>query len=185
MSGETALGCVECSSIARGAAAAEEMAKKVDVRLLEVRPFCPGRHLIIMEGAVGPVREAVRRGVETGAEFLVDSCIIADLHPDLAAALGGGVPPRYDDGAWGVVESATVSSCLVATDLMLKRADVGIVDLRLGRCLAGKAFCVVNGDIGAVTSAVEEGERILASRGALVNSVVIPSPHHELARMWG
>jgi microcompartment protein CcmL/EutN len=67
-------------------------------------------------------------------------------------------------------------------DAAVKTADVNLIEIRLAMALGGKAFATLNGEVAAVRAAVEAGAAVVAEKGLLVNTVVIPSPSAQLYR---
>lgn len=62
----------------------------------------------------------------------------------------------------------------------MKAADVQLVTVHLAMAIGGKAFVTMTGDVAAVTAAVETGSKVIADKGLLVESVVIPSPTKDI-----
>ncbi|MDY7041517.1 MAG: BMC domain-containing protein, partial [Chloroflexota bacterium] len=69
---EPAIALVETNSIAAGIVAGDAMLKKAPVNLLEARPVCPGKYIVLIGGMTDPVYEALRAGTEVGADAVVD-----------------------------------------------------------------------------------------------------------------
>ena len=67
-----------------------------------------------------------------------------------------------------------------AADAAAKAAKVQLLELRLAMALGGKAFVTLTGDVAAAQAAVDAGAAVVASKGLLVNKVVIPAPRREL-----
>jgi microcompartment protein CcmL/EutN len=173
------IGLIELSSIASGMQAADMMLKTSAVELILSRTICSGKYMVLVGGDVASVQAAVAV-VETGLDdSIIDSFVIAKVHPDLFPALcGKNVPPELE--ALGILESFSVASLIEGADAACKAADVHLIEVRLAMALGGKAFCTLTGDVAAVTSAVEAGAQKIGEKGMLVNKVVIPNARPEL-----
>ncbi len=61
-----------------------------------------------------------------------------------------------------------------------KAGDVSLLEIRFASGLAGKAFVVMTGDVGAVQSSVRAGVHGVGNgAGPVLSHVVIPSPCEE------
>lgn len=175
----TAIGSVETRSIARGMEAADTMAKSAEVRLILAAATCPGKYLIVVCGSVAAVRAAVDVGVETVGDAYSDQTLIPSVHPEVIPAISA--MSRVEEiQSLGVVETFTMASAIMAADQAVKTADVHLIEIRLGRGLAGKAFVVLTGEVAAVRQAVKAGVNVLQEEAMLLATTVIPSPHPEL-----
>ena len=149
-----AIGTVESRSIALGIEAADAMAKAAEVSLMLASPTCPGKYLIVVTGEVAAVRSAVEAGRGVCADSLVDYTVIPSVHPQVIPALGA-VSHVESLGALGILETFSMTAALRAADQAVKSADVQLVEIRLGRGLAGKAFVIVTGEVAAVRAATQ------------------------------
>lgn len=84
--------------------------------------------------------------------------------------------------AIGIVETRGLVAALEALDAMAKAANVHMVDLK--RVGSGLVTVIINGDVAAVTSAVEAG-KLAPNRtgGELISFNVIPRPHPDLQKI--
>ncbi len=81
----------------------------------------------------------------------------------------------------GIIETRGLTAAIEAADTMLKAADVSIVGTeKIG---SGLVSVVIQGDVGAVKSAVEAGAENAARLGELVAVHVIPKPNADLIKM--
>ena len=173
------IGCVEMNSIAMGMHTADEMVKAADVELIISRPTCPGRYLIMVAGDTGSVKSSLETGREIGAEMVVDGFLLPSVHASVLPALNGTcLVPAIN--ALGVIETATVSSCIVAADAAAKAGMVDLMEIRTAAGLAGKSFVTMTGDVGSVEAAVRAGVDGVGDAGPVLSQVVIPSPSQEL-----
>ena len=176
---EKAIGMVEFSSISRGIYAADQMVKISDAELATATTVCPGKYIAIVHGDVAAVEESVEIGEETAGEFLVDSIIIPNVHPEVFPAIVGATEVE-DIEALGIMESYSLSAMVIAADAILKCADLTALELRLGTGLGGKSFFTYTGEVAAVRDGDETGRAVLGEKGLLLNSEVIPFPSKKL-----
>jgi microcompartment protein CcmL/EutN len=178
---EKSIGLIELSSVAAGFQVADTMLKAGNVRLYLSRSICSGKYMVLIAGDASAVESAVAAGAEAANGCLIDSFVIASIHPDVITALGrtAVMPP---EGALGVIESFNVATLLQAADAAAKRAPVQLLEIRLAMALGGKAFVTMTGDVASVQDAVAAGRKIIADAGMLVNAVVISRPHPDVYR---
>jgi len=136
---EPAIAVVELVSIARGIITTDAMCKKAAVTLEESAVICPGKYLIIISGAVGPVEESYHRGLQAGGEAVVDKLFLPNAHEQLVPAMRA--TSRVEDvGALAVVETFAAASAVLAADASCRRAGVSLIELRLARGMCGKGM---------------------------------------------
>ncbi len=172
----TAIGLVELTSIARGIETSDYMVKAAKVDLIRASTICPGKYVTIVAGETGDVKAAMAEGTKQGGEFVVNTLMLPNVHPQLIPALSmtSQVP---QGGAVGVLEFFSVASAIIAADVAAKAANVTLIEVRMGFAIGGKGFVTLTGDVGAVREAVAA-----ASRDAelLLNTCVIPRPAPQL-----
>lgn len=178
---EKSIGLIELSSVAAGFEVADTMLKAGNVRLLLSRSICSGKYMVLVGGETAGVEAAVAAGREVAAGCFIDSFVIANVHPEVFAALGRSTPAQAE-GALGILESFNVATLIQAADAAAKAAAVTLLEVRLAMALGGKAFCTLTGDVGSVQAAVAAGRHVLAQAGVLVNAVVISRPHPDVYR---
>ena len=178
---EKSIGLLELSSIAAGFLAADTMLKAADVRLFLSRSICSGKYMVLIGGDPAAVAAAIESGCAAADGCLIDSFVIAQIHPDVLAALGRSSPPPLE-GALGVLESFNIATLLRAADAAAKAAHVRLLEVRVAMALGGKAFCTMTGDVASVQAAVDAGRAVIAAAGLLVNAVVIARPHPDAYR---
>ena len=137
---EKSVGLIELSSIAAGFQVADTMLKAGNVRLLLSRSICSGKYMVLIGGETAAVEAAVEAGAEAANGCLIDSFVIANLHPDVFIALGR-TQPVQPTGALGILESFNVTTLIQAADAVAKAANVQLLEVRLAMALGGKAFC--------------------------------------------
>jgi microcompartment protein CcmL/EutN len=175
---EPALGLLEFDSIAVGIAAGDAMAKRAPVDVIRAGTVHPGRYLVLVGGAVADVDEALQAGRATGRESLVDAVFLPNVHPDVAAAVGGRLGTATGE-ALGIIETPTVASIIGAADAGMKGARVRLVELRLADGLGGKGYLLFDGLVSDVEAAVQIGSAAIpiAERAT---SRVIAQLHSEM-----
>lgn len=174
-----AVGLVELSSIAKGMEAADAMLKSAQIELLEARPICPGKFMILVCGDVASVQSAVEAGRSIGAHTVVDDFMLPNVHPSVIGALSGASVVGGLQSL-GVIESFSVASLIVAADTAAKAANVELVEIRAGMGIGGKSFVTLTGDVSSVNASVEAGAAMISAKGMLVETAVIASPHPSL-----
>jgi microcompartment protein CcmL/EutN len=186
------IGLLELASIAAGFETADALRKEAAVRLLGARPVTPGKFVILFTGPVEEVASALRRGLETGADSLIDSLFIPNLEPTLLALIeatrgaGGaaaGGPIALD--AVGIIETFSVASTIRAADIASKTAVLQLLGLGLAAGLGGKSYVTFTGEVGDVGVALEAGAADAERAGMLVRKVLIPRPHADMAEVFG
>lgn len=174
-----AIGLVEFTSIARGIEAADAMLKAATIELLDAKPICPGKYIVLICGDVSAVENSVRAGKNIGEGCVVDDFVIPNVHPSVIKAISCSTMV-YDLEALGVIESFAIASLIVSADAAVKTGEVELIEVRVGMGIGGKSFVTLTGDVGAVKSAINAGSQACREKGMLVETVVIPSPHKEL-----
>lgn len=171
-----AIGMVELSSIARGIETSDYMVKAALVELVKSSTVCPGKYIILISGDTGDVKASMAEGIKRGGEFVIDTLLIPNIHPQLVPALSATnqIP---EIGAVGVVEFYSISAAITAADEAAKAANIILMEVRIGYAIGGKGFVSFTGDVGAVRAAVEAARR---SSELLVEATVIPRPSKQV-----
>lgn len=182
------VGMLELASIAAGIETTDALSKEADIQLVTARSVSPGKWLILFTGPVEEVSSAMRRGMEIGANFLIDRLFIPNLEPTLydlivdadkgAGDASSAAPVELD--AVGLIETLSVASTLRAADIASKTATLSLVRLALARGIGGKSWVAFTGEVSDVEAAVAAGAADAEAAGLLVARVVIPSPHGNL-----
>lgn len=118
-----AIGILELTSIARGMELGDVMLKSANVQLLLCRTLCPGKFLLMLGGDVGAVQQAIAAGTARAGEMLVDSLVLANIHPSVLPAISGLNVVEQRQAA-GIVETWSVAACISAADRAVKAANV-------------------------------------------------------------
>jgi len=174
-----AIGLLEFSSIALGIKAGDAMVKKAPIRALVAGSVQPGKFLVLVDGDVASVEEALAAGLEAGAPSVIDRLFLPDVH----AAVGNAVAGARHKGpieALGVIETRTTAAVIRAADAGMKGANVQLIEIRVANGLGGKGIALFTGEVADVEAAVEIAAARVES-GNLVHHVVIPRLHPEMA----
>lgn len=147
------LGALELTSIARGYLAVDRMLKKAPVHLLEARPYCPGKFLVVVSGDVASVQAAMDAGVAEAGSSLFGSIFIPNLSPAVVDAVNRRATPQLQDTV-GVLESFSAVNLLEAADAAWKAADIAIHSIDLLQGIGGKAFALFTGELTDVQAAM-------------------------------
>jgi len=174
-----ALGLIEFKTVPIGIYATDEMIKAAEIKLLFTSPSCPGKYITIVSGEVAAVETSVKRGVEAGGIFYIDSCVIPNISESVFPALTGTVNVP-DIMAIGIIETIAAVSAIMVGDVVVKAADVSLLEIRLARGLGGKGEVFYTGELGAVEAANKAVLETAGEGGGIVSSTVIARPSRVL-----
>src|SRR5207237_1492570 len=113
------LALLEVASLARGVVAADAVAKRAQVELLECGPVSPGKYLILFAGGVAEVDESLQAGRAAAGESLLDRLFLPQAHQQLLPALRAGsrgFPHEAAEETAGLVELHSVAAALRSAD---------------------------------------------------------------------
>ncbi|MGE0546866.1 MAG: BMC domain-containing protein [Kofleriaceae bacterium] len=176
-----ALGVLEVTTIARGIVVADAALKRAPALLIGSRAVSGGKHLVMLEGAVAEVEEAMAAGARAAGELLLDRVELAAADDQVWPMLGAPVAPAdwsLDAGAEAVavIETRTVCSAIAAADAACKAAEVIVRDVRLAIDLAGKAYFTMTGALSAVEAALAAATAASGDRAVGLELIAQPSP---------
>jgi microcompartment protein CcmL/EutN len=180
-----ALGVLEVSTIARGIVAADAGLKRSPAILLHSRAVSGGKHLVMFEGGVAEVQEALDAALRIAGDLVLDRVELpaadSQVWPLLdATSAAFGAPPDWtaDPGAEAVaiVETRTVCAAIAAADAACKIADVVVRDARFAVDLAGKAYFTLTGTLDAIEAAARAASDAAGERVVGLELVAQPSP---------
>lgn len=169
-----AIGFIETDSVAAGIEAADAAVKRASVELLEARPMCPGKHMVLFAGDTSQVHSAFKAGLHVAGSSVVDSLFLPNVHPAVFSALDLCSTSTHG-AAIGIIETVTAAVCIVAADAAVKAAAVNLVEIRLANGLGGKSFVLFEGDVDSVNAGVAVGIEGPTEAGLLVRKTVISS----------
>ena len=176
-----AIGLVELSSIARGIETADAMLKAAQVELIEAKPTCPGKYIVLIAGDVAAVQSSVEVGRAIGNSAVIDDFILPNVHSSVIEGLSATTNVS-EIIALGIIETFSIASLIVAADTAANSGVVETVEIRIGVGIGGKSYAVFTGDVSSVRASVEAGAKGAGEKGALLDTVVIPSPHRSLKK---
>jgi microcompartment protein CcmL/EutN len=155
------------------------MLKAAEVELMYAAPICPGKYITIVSGEVADVESSVKRGTAAGETFLIESYVIPNISEAVLPALTGTVNVP-DIEAIGIIETIAAVSSIKVGDIVVKAAQVTLLEIRLARGLGGKGEVFYTGELGAVEAAARAALESVGNAGGIVSSVVIPRPSKTL-----
>ncbi|MFC1608524.1 BMC domain-containing protein [Candidatus Latescibacterota bacterium] len=173
------IGFLEYISVAKGIEAADLITKNAAIEILLAAPNCPGRYQILFSGDVGAVKEAINLANGIADFQFLDSLILPRVDDKVFASLFCPNVSNIGDSI-GIFETMTMTATIEGADTMVKSSDVEIIEIRLGKGLAGKSYVIVTGKIQNVQSAMDAALDGVKDRGVLIASSVIPSVSPEL-----
>ncbi|MDD2715979.1 MAG: BMC domain-containing protein [Candidatus Wallbacteria bacterium] len=176
---ERAIGVIELRSIAKGIESTDAMLKAADVFLIDSRPVCPGKYLIVVGGEVGSVENSVQAGEQVGSEYLVDSIVIPNVAEEVFPAINAATDVAKLE-ALAVVETFSLTGAILSADTMVKAAGVHLIEIRLAKGLGGKAFVLATGSVGDCKASIAAVNAEFKEKGLIIEEVVIPNPHPDL-----
>lgn len=155
MQANIAIGLIETNSIAKGIEASDAMVKMAGVTLAKTAIIARGKYVILITGPLGEVESAMRAGRQIAGKTLVDEVLIRNVHAQVLAALDKRHPVERLE-ALGIIETKDAIATVLAADAAAKAAAVHIIEVKtvVG---GGKGYVTVNGEVGAVRSAIANG----------------------------
>ncbi len=179
---DPAIALLEFDSISAGIVAGDAMVKTSPIGAIYAGTVHPGNYLVFVTGDTASVEIALATGTDVGGARLTDSVFLADIHPEVTAAIvGGSDVAGLRDEALGIVETSTVAAVIDAADAGVKAADVKVSSVRLADGLGGKGYVLFSGVVAEVEAAVEAAEARTEPHGSLVRVDVISQLHGEMA----
>ncbi len=190
--GEEALGLIETLGMVPAVYGADSMLKAADVQLVSYENVGSTLVTIMVKGDVAAVQAAVAAGsVAAGS---IGKLTAHNVMPRPIKPIGDivsvhaitndsnesacGTRPK----AMGLIETFGIVYVLEAADAMLKTADVELIGYE--NVASGYISVLIEGDVAACQAAVQAGVQAVQKMGAEVySSVVIPTPHPDVARI--
>lgn len=176
-----AMAVVEFREISRGMYATDTMLKKAPIAFVRCGTISRGRYLTVIGGTTASVEEAYREGIFWGGDSVLDSVMLADVHPQVHDAILGQRRPE-GSGSMAIVETGTVSSNVRAAELALKGTPVSLMELRLADMgLSGKGLSIYQGELHDIEAAMDIVTSFLQVAGREVTYKIISSPHEAMS----
>ncbi len=176
-----AIGMVECTTVATGFKAADDMAKAANVELIQAETTCPGKFVILVTGELSAVRASVERAAKAYESKVIDTFVLGNPHESIFPAIYGTAEPEKID-ALGVLETYDVAAMIVAADIAAKTAIVDLIELRLAKGMCGKSYMTITGDVAAVKAAIDAAKQSAGDKGMFLDESVIARPSDKLMR---
>lgn len=187
MSRGPALGVLEVGTIAKGIVVADAALKRSPALLVHSRAVSGGKHLVMIEGGVAEVFEAMAAGRIAAGSVLLDSVELPYADDQVWPMLGAPVsPPDWTDDpeaeAVAIIETKTVCAAIAAADAACKVAAVKVQDVRFAVDLAGKAYFTLTGSLDSIEAAAQAARDAVSAPAAdrLVALEVIAQPSPDL-----
>lgn len=169
---------VEYNSIPIGIDVLDQMVKRASVTIIQARPICIGKYLIVLGGAVDDMREAQAAALSVGPDKLLSQYLLTNAHHDILAyfkripedesSFSGAV-------AVGIFEVRNIANGFRSLDAALKSGNVQLGYVWNGHFIGGKFCFLLTGSVEDISMALKAAENNLDDR-CLVDSRVIPSP---------
>ena len=175
----SALACIELSSIARGMVVLDAIAKRAPVKIRHRGRYSGGKYLIVIEGDVASVEESFSAAMDVSQPVLLDSMMLATAHEDLIHALDGKMAAATGEAVL-LFELTTVASILRSLDSTLKLIETKVVDLHCAMGIGGKGFFAVEAPLHDVEFARDE-LLLTVDPELIISAEIIARPHEE---MW-
>lgn len=175
-----AMAVVEFREIARGMFATDKMLKKAPIAYIRCGSISHGRYLTVIGGSTASVEESFQEGLFWGGDAVLDSVMLADIHPELHDAILGECAPA-GSGAIAIVETPTVACNIRAAELALKGTPVHLNELRLADDdLSGKGISLYHGELHDIEAAIEIVQGVLSAAGKSISVQILSSPHEAM-----
>jgi microcompartment protein CcmL/EutN len=175
-----ALAIIEFCEIPAGLFATDAMLKKAPIAFIKCGTISGGRYLTLIGGSTASVDESLTEGLLHGGDDVLDSILLADVHPRVYDAIAG-TRRAAGHGALAIIETDTVASNVRAAETALKATLVELIEIRLADCgLSGKGISVYQGDLHNIEAAVNAAMRFLEHAGVQARHRIIAAPHQSL-----
>jgi microcompartment protein CcmL/EutN len=172
---------LELATIGRGVVVADAALKRAPAILLASRAVSGGKHLVMLEGGVAEVAEAMIAGVEAAGDRLLDRIELAAADDQVWPMLGAPVAALDWSAVPGaeavlIVETTTVCAAIAAADAACKVAEVTVRDVRFAVDLAGKAYFTLTGVLDAIDAAGEAATEAAGKHLVAIERIAQPAP---------
>ena len=176
-----AIATLEFKDIAVGMHTTDALIKKAPISLVKCGTISHGRYLTLIAGSTASVEESYHEALYWAKDNLIDHVFLPDIASTLHDAVFGKRAP-CKDGAIGIVETATTSCNIRASELALKGTTVDLIELRLADSLLhGKGVSIFNGELHDIEAAMDIVVSYLEDKKHPVVHRIITSPHEALA----
>ena len=177
--GEPAIALIEIASIAVGFLVADAVVKKAPIRLLRAQTASPGKFIVLFTGDVASVEEAYKAGIEAAAEVVIDTLFLPGVHELVLPAIDGLTNETTID-SFAAIETFSFAAAIIAADVAVKAAPVGLIEIRPPVGLGGKSFITLTGVLEDLQAAVAAAVAAVQPGGMLCRHILIANPHGDL-----
>lgn len=164
---------LELENIARGIETVDALFKKASIDILFSSPISSGKYIVCFCGEVEDTKSALNRGKEVAGNTLLDFFLIPNFHEAILPVFHSKNVLSKNIEAIGILETTTCAKCLIALDSALKTSDIAPIKLELGKGIGGKAYFIIEGEVGEVESALLACVRSIKKEG-IIEKVIIP-----------
>ena len=176
-----AISIIEFSNIPAGIFAGDAMVKKAPVTVLRSGTVHNGKFVVLVGGSVASVEESYREGLATAEGKVLDHLFLPDVHPQVHdAILGTRLPVSAE--SLGIIETATISAVVKATDSALKGTDISLVEFRLADDIGGKGLAILTGKVEEVETAIDLARNSVTPSNNWLNDRLIPRLSEEILK---
>ena len=170
---------LEIATIARGVVVSDAGLKRSPAVLLHARAVSGGKLVVIYEGGVAEVGEAMTAGRAAAGELLLDCVELPFADAQVWPMLGAPVAPpdwSLEAGAEAVaiVETSTVCAAIAAADAACKIAEVLVRDVRFAIDSAGKAYFTMTGTLDAIDAAAGAARDAAGAKAVGIETIAQP-----------
>ncbi len=173
------IGFIEYRSVAQGLAGADKMLKSSNVDLIFSAVLCPGKYVAMVAGDISSVQEAERAVHSNDEAFILSSAVLTDVDPRVFSALTASNHFSELD-TLGVLETMDTVSAVLASDKIVKSANIDLLEVRLARGMGGKGVIFFSGELANVEEGMENGKNAIAESGTLIAWSIIPNARPEI-----
>lgn len=175
-----AIAAIEFQHISVGMYATDLLLKKAPIAFFKSGTITRGRYLTLIGGTTAPVEESFEEGLFWGGANVLDSVMLADIHPQLHDAILGRRQPNAQ-GSMAIFETESACSSIRLSELVLKNVPVTLVELRLADSgLSGKGVSIYRGELSDIEAAADIALSAQAGRQGEFSHKVITQPHEGL-----
>lgn len=176
---EKAIGMLEYKTVSKGMYVADQILKLASINLLQASVVCPGKYIVLFQGELSSIDACISYAKQEQSEGLIDSFILGNPDDSIYTALYGATN-IVEKNTLGIIETYSVPSIILASDMVVKTANVTLIEIRIAKGMCGKSYLTFTGDISDVTNSVEKVKLMLKESGWLLDYSVIPSPDSQL-----
>lgn len=177
-----AVAIIEFRNISTGIQTTDAMLKKSPVSFIKSGTITRGRYLTLFGGTTASVEEAFEEGLYWGANDVLDSVFLPDVHPDVYNAMFGK-RGQSRDASLLIIETASVAGNIRAAEAALKGTPVELIELRMADDgLSGKGLSIFSGELHDVEEAIHLASAFLERADVNYTHRILTSPHEALGR---